>query len=133
LLVGDARANTERVPRHVDRDVLRVDARHRHVDSPAVVGRRHLKRLRRAGTRASWQVVPELVEEAIHFLLEIKDIFECVPTGPNNHVNLLHSMIYNMPFIASSIMSVLLADFYFDGYAIGFCCLLSQSSRWVSG
>src|SRR5690349_22644997 len=78
-------ANREIVSGDLDGHVLRIDARQRHVNAPAVVRRVHLQRWRRTGSSAGRQIAPELVEETIHLALEIEHVIERIPTGETKH------------------------------------------------
>src|ERR1044071_9847581 len=60
-------ANGEIVAGDLEGHVLRIDARQRNVNAPAVIGRVHLEGWGRTGrSGARRQIAPELVEEAIH-------------------------------------------------------------------
>jgi hypothetical protein len=73
--------DAERVPRDLERHVLRIDTGQRNVNLPALVSGVHLERAGRASRCARGQIAPELVEEAIHIPLQIEEVVKWTPTG----------------------------------------------------
>jgi hypothetical protein len=66
-------------------DVLRIDARQRDINAPAVVGGVRVERGRLARRRTRREVAPELVEQPIELALEAEHLIHWIPTIQAKH------------------------------------------------